>query len=284
MLSTTWRGSWGTSGWAFSTQYWRALGICEVFYGCMSWWSWLLNCRSGGRHELVCLQGWGGQWCRMVIIQPHHVTSFLRQSKWCLHLLCKLLVVILARNFSQVPPPVQHIHVLSMPQYPLSLFHGGELWVVDAIVCKRLSSTYVPARGISSPHRSSWRCSFSGGGHSNSSSPPSALNQLGHPHCILSPPGWLGYLVVLVHPSISLQAVIWGGGGLPLAKVMHLFCQLGEQPSPLWHHLRIFPLPPWGLGSLALMTSWVLVTSTVLAAALVLVTEGMAHTFYLLLQ
>ena len=84
----------------------ESIGICEGVLWLLEpvvltpkWWIW-------GRHELVFLQGWGGWWCGMVVFHPHCMTLCLRQFKWHSHLPCELLVVILARNFLQLPPPV----------------------------------------------------------------------------------------------------------------------------------------------------------------------------------
>ena len=99
------------------------LWLLKLMVPTAKWWIW-------GRHGLVSLQGWGGQWCGMVVIHPHHMTSYLRESKWCSHFLCKLPMVVLARNFSQFLSPDWLIHLPSLPWYPLSLFHGGGLWVM----------------------------------------------------------------------------------------------------------------------------------------------------------
>ena len=55
---------------------------------------------------------------------------------------------------------------------------GEGLGSLGPEVHERLSATPALARDVSSPLRSSWKWGSSSGGHSNSSSPPTALNQL----------------------------------------------------------------------------------------------------------
>ena len=104
--------------------------------------------------------------------------------------------------------------------------------------------TPVPARNISSPLKSSWRWGSSGRGHSNYSSPPSALNQ-SESSCIMpSIPqvGWGIWWALSILASLSGLSLT-GMGALPSANVTQHFYLVGLRDwvcnwmVPLWQEV-----------------------------------------------
>ena len=203
------------------------------------------------------------------------MTSCLGQLLWHSYFLCEFLVVVLARNFSQLLPLVWHVNLLSTPHIHSAFSMGEGLGSLGAIVCKRLSSTPALARD-----RSSWRWAPAAGDTLAPLPLASLLTSLSHPSSYPQSPRSPGASGGPVCPGISSLGCHQRVRGHPCQR-SHATCQLGEQASP-WcdNHLGVFPSLSWGLGSLELVSSWVLATFRVPAAARALVPKGMAHSIF----
>ena len=113
--------------------------------------------------------------------------------------------------------------------------------------------------------------------------PPTSTNW-NHPASCLQSPRSARTSGGLWPSSISFWALIRGWEGPTLCKgYTPPLSARGMGVPKAWHCLGIFPSSFQGLGSLVSTTSWSPVTSTALAAAQVLVAEGMAHPFHFLL-
>ena len=75
--------------------------------------------------ELITVQGMWHWWCGVIIIHFCCVTSCFGNLKGSPYLPGEFSDVILVRNFSEFPPPGQHVKLPCMPADPLSASLGG---------------------------------------------------------------------------------------------------------------------------------------------------------------
>ena len=153
MLSTNWQGSLGIGSWAFSAQCCKAFTEAKVFWGYISWTSWLPNHMSGrGRNQSLSgkWRASSAEWSLSTFDMWHHALGTSKDAHTLLAnswRLAWLGTSLRSCHQASMSSCCVHHFIHSVP----SIGEGSGIEVH-----RRLSPTSVPAGSISFSLRNSW--------------------------------------------------------------------------------------------------------------------------------
>ena len=164
----------------------------------------------------------------------HYLTlshnSCLWHLKWCPYFSCKFLLVVMARDLLQFPPPDCNFYLVSALLYTVCLVHGGRFQIIgcqcswEAVSCFCASwKWFLLTQGFLKVGLQWWgTLQFFFSFASLCPLPIRLIMQ-----CSLSLPGWQGHPGGFVYSDISFWALHAWQGCPPSANVSQHFCWVG---------------------------------------------------------